>query len=174
MPAPAALIDGELVHLEEDGTTSFAHLQDAIAEARTDELVFYAFDLLHLDGYDLSGAALEDRKAMLAGLVPPDAAGLLRYSDHQVGRGPEFYRHAAGFGLEGIVAKRRDRPYRPGRSKDWLKIKSASRDEFVVIGFAPTRPEAARVWARCSSAIMTGTEPCIMPAASAPGSTTQG
>ena len=114
LPAPAALIDGELVHLEEDGTTSFAHLQDAIAEARTDALVFYAFDLLHLDGYDLSGAALEDRKAMLAGLVPPDAAGLLRYSDHQVGRGPEFYRHAAGYGLEGIVAKRRDRPYRPG------------------------------------------------------------
>ncbi len=142
LPAAAALIDGELVHLEPDGTTSFAHLQDAIAEARTDELVFYAFDLLHLDGCDLSGAALEDRKAALAGLVAPDAAGLLRYSDHQVGRGPEFYRHAAGFGLEGIVAKRRDRPYRPGRSKDWLKIKSAYRDEFVVIGF--TDPAGSR------------------------------
>ncbi len=142
LPVAAALIDGELVHLEEDGTTSFAHLQDAIAAARTDGLVFYAFDLLHLDGYDLGGAALEDRKAALARLVPPDAAGLLRYSDHQIGRGPEFYRHAAGFGLEGIIAKRRDRPYRPGRSKDWLKIKSANRDEFVVIGF--TDPAGSR------------------------------
>ena len=142
LPVAAALIDGELVHLEEDGTTSFAHLQDAIAAERTGGLVFYAFDLLHLDGYDLRGAALEDRKAALAGLVPPDAAGLLRYSDHQIGRGPEFYRHAVGFGLEGIVAKRRDRPYRPGRSTDWLKIKSANRDEFVVIGF--TDPAGSR------------------------------
>ncbi len=142
LPVAAALIDGELVHLEEDGATSFAHLQDAIAASRTDGLVFYAFDLLHLDGYNLSGAALEDRKAALAGLAPPDAAGLLRYSDHQVGRGPEFYRLAAGFGLEGIVAKRRDRPYRPGRSTDWLKIKCANRDEFVVIGF--TDPAGSR------------------------------
>ena len=63
MPVAAALIDGELVHLEPDGTTDFGHLQDAIANERTDPLVFYAFDLLHLDGYDLTGAALEDRKA---------------------------------------------------------------------------------------------------------------
>ncbi len=65
-----ALIDGEIVHLEADGTTDFGHLQDAIANERTDQLVFFAFDLLHLDGYDLTAAALEDRKAALATLIP--------------------------------------------------------------------------------------------------------
>ena len=142
LPVAAALIDGELVHLEPDGTTSFAHLQDAISGAHTEALVFYAFDLLHLDGYNLTGAALEDRKAVLAGLIPPDSAGMLRYSDHQVGRGPEFFRHACGYGLEGIVSKRRDQPYHPGRGNAWLKVKCSNREEFVVIGF--TDPAGTR------------------------------
>jgi bifunctional non-homologous end joining protein LigD len=131
----AALIDGELVHLEADGTSDFGRLQDAIANQRTDELVFFAFDLLYLDGYDLTGTALEDRKAMLAEIVPPSSEGILRFSDHQVGRGPEFFQEAYGYELEGIVSKRRDLPYRPGRSDGWLKIKCSNRDEFVVIGF---------------------------------------
>ncbi len=137
-----ALIDGELVHLEADGTSDFGRLQDAIATGRTDELVFYAFDLLHLDGYDLTGAALEDRKAVLADIIPAHSAGILRYSDHQVGHGPEFFHHACGYELEGIVSKRRDRPYQPGRSDSWLKVKCANRDEFVVIGF--TDPAGTR------------------------------
>jgi bifunctional non-homologous end joining protein LigD len=142
LPVAAALIDGEIVHLEPDGTTDFGHLQDAISNERTDALVFYAFDLLHLDGYDLTGAALEDRKALLAEIVPPHSTGMLRYSDHQVGRGPELLRHACGYGLEGIVSKRRDRPYRAGRSNDWVKAKCANRDEFIVIGF--TDPAGGR------------------------------
>jgi bifunctional non-homologous end joining protein LigD len=142
LSAEAALIDGEIVCLEPDGTTNFGHLQDAISKERTESLVFYAFDLLHLDGYDLTGAVLEDRKALLAELVPPQSAGTLRYSDHQAGRGPEFFRHACDYGLEGIVSKRRDQPYRPGRSTDWLKVKGANRDEFVVIGF--TDPAGGR------------------------------
>ena len=142
LPVTAALIDGEIVHLEPGGTTDFGHLQDAISNERTDSLVFYAFDLLHLDGYDLTGAALEDRKALLAELVPPHSTAMLRYSDHQVGRGPELLRHACGYGLEGIVSKRRDRPYRPGRSNDWVKVKCANRDEFIVIGF--TEPAGGR------------------------------
>ena len=87
----AALIDGELVHLEPDGTTSFAGLQDAISSGKTDALMFFAFDLLYRDGWDLTGAALEDRKAALAEIVPPQAQGMLRYSDHQIGRGPAFF-----------------------------------------------------------------------------------
>ncbi len=142
LPVAATLIDGEIVHLEPDGTTDFGHLQDAISNERTNPLVFYAFDLLHLDGYDLTGAALEDRKALLADLVPPHSTGMLRYSDHQVGRGPELLRHACAYGLEGIVSKRRDRPYRPGRSNDWVKVKCANRDEFIVIGF--TDPAGGR------------------------------
>ncbi len=136
LPVKAALVDGELVHIEPDGTSDFGHLQDAIATGRTEALVFYAFDLLHLDGWDLTGAALEDRKAALASLLPAHDAGIVRYSDHQIGRGPDFFRHACGYQLEGIVSKRRDSPYRAGRHDSWLKIKCANRDDFVVIGFS--------------------------------------
>lgn len=138
----AAVIDGELVDLGPDGTTSFGNLQDKIARAQTDTLVLYAFDLLHLDGWDLTGAALEDRKAALAQIVPPHAAGTLRYSDHQVGSGPAFFRQACRFALEGIVSKRRDKPYRPGRNDTWVKAKCVDREEFVVIGF--TEPAGQR------------------------------
>jgi bifunctional non-homologous end joining protein LigD len=136
LPVEDALIDGELVHVEADGTTDFGHLQDAIANERTVILVFFAFDLLHLDGWNLTAAALEDRKAALASLIPPQAEGTLRYSDHQAGRGPELFDQACGYGLEGIVSKRRDSPYRPGRHDSWLKVKCDNREEFVVIGFS--------------------------------------
>jgi bifunctional non-homologous end joining protein LigD len=142
LPVETALIDGELVALAADGTTSFADLQERIATGRTDDLVFFAFDLLYRDGYDLTGAVLEDRKAALAEIVPHGSAGMIRYSDHQQGRGAEFYRQACQYDLEGTIAKRRDKPYRPGRSADWLKIKCLNRDEFVIVGF--TDPERSR------------------------------
>jgi bifunctional non-homologous end joining protein LigD len=142
LPVDSALIDGELVALAADGTTSFGELQDRIASGDTSGLVFFVFDLLYRDGYDLTGAALEDRKATLAEIVPRQAGGLVRYSDHQAGHGADFFRHACRYGLEGIVAKRRDRPYRPGRSTDWRKIKCVHRDEFVVIGY--TEPSGTR------------------------------
>jgi bifunctional non-homologous end joining protein LigD len=142
LPVASAVLDGELVHLEPNGTTSFSGLQDKIATGRTEALTFFAFDLLYLEGWDLTRAALEDRKAALAELVPPQASGMLRYSDHQAGRGADFFRHACGYALEGIVSKRRDRPYQPGRGAGWLKVKCTCRDEFVVIGF--TDPEGAR------------------------------
>jgi bifunctional non-homologous end joining protein LigD len=143
LPAGSALIDGEVVALAADGTTSFARLQDALARDDTADLVYFAFDLLYRDGWDLTGAPLEDRKAALAALVPPAAEGVLRYSDHQQGRGPDFFRLACSHRLEGIVAKRRDQPYRPGRGSDWLKVKCHKRDEFVVIGY--TEPAGRRL-----------------------------
>jgi bifunctional non-homologous end joining protein LigD len=142
LPVETGLIDGELVALALDGTTSFAELQDRIARGRTDDLVFFAFDLLYRDGYDLTGAALEDRKAALAEIVPHDGSGMVRYSDHQQGRGPEFYRNACKYELEGIISKRRDKPSRPGRGADWLKVKCLNDDEFVIVGF--TDPERSR------------------------------
>jgi bifunctional non-homologous end joining protein LigD len=142
LPVESALIDGELVALAADGTTSFAELQDTIARGDTSGLVFFAFDLLYRDGYDLTGAVLEDRKSALAAVVSPDSGGMVRYSDHQQGRGPDFFRHACRYGLEGTIAKRRDRTYRPGRGSDWRKIKCVQRDEFVVIGF--TEPSGTR------------------------------
>ena len=142
LPLASALIDGEIVHLDPDGTTSFSGLQDAISSGRTDALNFFAFDLLYREGWDLTGAALEDRKAVLAEIIPPHSRGMLRYSDHQIGLGPAFLRQASGFGLEGIVSKRRTDPYRPGRGRSWLKIKCRNREEFVVVGFAD--PEGSR------------------------------
>ena len=142
LPVKSAIIDGELVSLRPDGTTSFGDLQDAIAAGRTEPLTFFAFDLVYRDGWDLGGAALEDRKAALAELIPPEAQGILRYSDHHAGQGPEFLRQAATHGVEGIVAKRRGKPYEPGRGRSWLKIKARNRDEFIIVGF--TDPEGSR------------------------------
>jgi bifunctional non-homologous end joining protein LigD len=138
----SALIDGEVVHLEADGTTSFAGLQDAISGGNTDTLNFFAFDLIYRDGWDLTGAALDDRKAALAEIIPPQAQGMLRLSDHQIDHGPAILRQASSFGVEGIVSKRRADPYRPGRGRSWLKVKCRNRDEFVVVGF--TDPDGSR------------------------------
>jgi bifunctional non-homologous end joining protein LigD len=137
-----ALIDGELVHLAADGTTNFSGLQDAIATGKTGTLNFFAFDLLQRDGWDLTQASLEDRKAALADIISPDTAGILRYSDHQQGQGPAVLRQASSLGLEGIVSKRRDAAYRSGRGGAWLKVKCRNREEIVVIGF--TDPEGKR------------------------------
>src|SRR5439155_358815 len=90
----------------------------------------------------LTGASLEDRKSALSEITPPDAHDMLRYSDHQAGQGPAFLRQACDFALEGIVSKRRDAPYRPGRGASWLKVKCRNREEFVVIAF--TDPEGRR------------------------------
>jgi bifunctional non-homologous end joining protein LigD len=137
-----ALIDGELVQLEPGGTTSFSALQDAISSGRTETLTFFAFDLLHRDGWNLTAVALEDRKAALTDIIPPDAQGMLRYSDHQINHGSAFLRAACAAALEGIISKRRADPYRPGRGTSWLKVKCRNREEFVVVGF--TDPERSR------------------------------
>ncbi|MBV9826191.1 MAG: DNA ligase D [Alphaproteobacteria bacterium] len=142
LPLDTAIIDGELVALAPDGSTSFAALQDAISRGQTGDLVYFAFDLLYHNGYDFTGTALSNRKAALAELIGGDAHGMLRYSDHQEGRGPDFLKFVCGYELEGIVAKRADRPYRGGRSSEWLKVKCLNHDEFVVVGF--TDPAGTR------------------------------
>src|SRR6516165_3988497 len=142
LPVDTALIDGELVHLASDGTTNFSGLQDAIASGKTGSLNFFGFDLVHRDGWDLTQASLEDRKAALADIIPPAAQGMLRYSDHHKGQGAAVLRQASDLGLEGIVSKRRDAAYRPGRGGAWLKVKCRNREEIVVIGF--TDPEGKR------------------------------
>ncbi len=142
LPLDSAVIDGELVHLEPEGTTSFSGLQDAISSGKTGALNFFAFDLLYRDGWNLTGAPLEERKTALAEIIPPNQQGMLRYSDHQIGRGPAFLSQACNIALEGIVSKRRTEPYRPGRSRSWLKSKCRNREEFVIIGH--TDPEGSR------------------------------
>lgn len=146
LPARRALLDGEVVALERDGSTSFRLLQEAISSGNTKNLVYQLFDLPHLDGYDLGDATLLDRKQALAALVRAggfDNTGVLRYSDHLQGQGPAFLERVCERGLEGIISKRADGKYRPGRGKQWLKAKCTRHAEFVVGGY--TDPGGARL-----------------------------
>lgn len=137
----AALLDGEVAIVGRDGRTSFGALQNAGNGGGT--LVYFVFDLLHRDGVDLTGAALEARKQALRALVGGGRTGTLRYSAHVVGGGAAAFRAACRAGLEGIVSKRRDAPYVGGRTRTWVKVKCAHEQELVVGGF--TDPAGSRV-----------------------------
>jgi bifunctional non-homologous end joining protein LigD len=145
LPIDTALIDGEALVEDAAGISDFSGLQAALSEGRADAIVFYAFDLLYIDGYDLRGVPLKERKRVLADLLASqDTKGRIRYSsDFDVG-GDRLLQHVCRLGAEGIVSKRADEPYRSGRAKGWLKAKCADRQEFVVAGYVPstTSPKA--------------------------------
>jgi bifunctional non-homologous end joining protein LigD len=102
----AAYLDGEIAVLGEDGVTSFAALQDALSRGQAQRLTYHVFDLLHLDGRDLRGLPVIERKRVLAPLIAGlPANGPIRYSGHVQGQGPAFYKHACRLGLEGVVSK---------------------------------------------------------------------
>src|SRR5205823_5964341 len=142
LPADQAYLDGELCGVRPDGTTSFSLMQ-AASTGNAAALVFFVFDLLYLDGETLGAAPLRDRKERLRSLLS-GASPALQFSDHQVGRGSEFYEKACELSLEGIVSKRADAPYAPGNRGLWVKVKCLNREEFVVVGW--TDPEGARPW----------------------------
>lgn len=138
LPVRAAHLDGELVALLPDGRSSFHALQHGgkPATAGKATLAYMVFDLLHLDGEDVSRRPLVERKAMLEALLARQEAGAaLRYASHIVGQGPEFLAQARQLGLEGVVSKRGDAPARPGRSDDWRKTKCTRAQELVVGGY---------------------------------------
>ena len=137
LPAHEALIDGELVVEIETGASNFSALQADLSDGRTDRFRFYAFDLLHLDGYDLRDATLADRKGLLERLIGADA-GRLRFSGHFAEKGAVVFQHACRLGLEGVVSKMRESPYRSGRAKSWTKAKCTLSQEFVIGGFVPS------------------------------------
>ena len=144
LPVREAVLDGEICYMLPDHVTGFGELHAAIGDKKTASLVYFIFDLIYLDGYRLDGAGLLDRKALLARILesPPDDR--LRYSEHQIGGGPEFFAAAAATaGLEGIVSKKTDARYWPGRSTNWLKVKAHQREEFIVLGW--TDPDGARL-----------------------------
>lgn len=144
LPVKQAILDGEVVAMRQDGRTDFQTLQNAFRDRRAEELQYIVFDLLYLDGLSLSNVPLEERKHLLAELLSAiSAKSALRYSDHIDGSGPQFQQQACRLELEGIVSKRRDQPYRPGRGTDWLKIKCLHKEEFVIGGF--TEPSGSRV-----------------------------
>ena len=136
LPCDAALLDGEVMAARVDGS-AFSSLQKALKEGHP--LVFFAFDLLSLDGADFRDTPQEERRERLASLLSGvRKGGALRLSEHVVGRGPEVFKRACKAGAEGIISKRIDAPYRGRRSKSWLKVKCTRRQEFVIIGYSPS------------------------------------
>jgi bifunctional non-homologous end joining protein LigD len=136
LDAASALIDGEIVVETDGGISDFSALQDALKRGKTDRFVYYVFDLLHLDGADLAAQPQVERKAALAALLAgTDRDGTLRYSDHFETDGAVVLRHACDMALEGVVSKRRDAPYRSGRSEAWIKSKCGQNQEFVIVGY---------------------------------------
>ncbi len=146
LPVTTALFDGEVVIVQPDGTTSFQALQQYFKNGGSQPLVYYVFDLLHVDGWDVTGATLDDRKKLLEQIVPERKTGAIRMSDHIEGSGADVFAAACKAHLEGIICKRRDRPYSPGRGYDWLKVKCVRREEFVIGGYTPPSGAAHRVW----------------------------
>ena len=132
-----AALDGEVCVQRSDGATSFAALQDALAARAEEQLIYYVFDLTYLDGFDLSRTPLIERKRALAALLDPIAGGAsqIQFSDHFEGDGAAFFAEAARLSLEGIVSKKADAPYAPGRTKTWLKVKCVLSGTFPIIGY---------------------------------------
>jgi bifunctional non-homologous end joining protein LigD len=144
LPAQQALIDGEIVVLDEHGVSRFHDLQKALGEDPDMPLTYFAFDLLFVDGLDLRRCALVDRKNVLRALLGrATKRSSVQFSAHIVGSGRHLVAQACRRDLEGIVSKRVDGSYASGRTRDWVKTKCGMRQEFVVVGY--TQPTGSRV-----------------------------
>jgi DNA ligase D-like protein (predicted ligase) len=141
LPVKQAYLDGELCALSDAGLTSFSAMQAATDARSAEGLVMVLFDLLFLDGEELTGEPLRVRKERLEALLAKAPPGL-QYSEHHLVGGASFHRHACKLGIEGIVSKRLDWPYKPGDRGVWRKVKCLNREEFVVVGW--TDPEGSR------------------------------
>lgn len=141
LDAGSFILDGEAVVLDETGRSDFGLLQQALGgrggKRAADLAMLYAFDLLYLDGHDLTRMDLSERRHMLEDLLASET-GMIRLSEEVDADGAAFLAEACRLGLEGIIAKRRDAPYRPGRGGDWLKIKCVQSDTFLIIGYEPS------------------------------------
>ena len=136
-----AWIDGEVVVMDADGRTSFQALQNALSSDHSSQLHYYAFDLMYLNGYDLRGVPLVERKRLLETILEA-APATLQFSAHIQGSGEAFYAQACKMKLEGMISKRAQSTYRGGRCRDWLKVKCSLRQEMVIGGY--TDPEGTR------------------------------
>jgi bifunctional non-homologous end joining protein LigD len=135
----SALLDGEVVVEDAGGVPSFNLLQADLKASRQDRFRYFLFDLLYCEGFNLTQATLLDRKALLQeilGGLPANSP--IRFSEHLELDGPTMFEHACRLGLEGIVSKRIDVPYRLGRGEHWLKTKCVLRQEFVILGYIPS------------------------------------
>jgi bifunctional non-homologous end joining protein LigD len=134
----SCILDGEYVALDHEGRSNFSDLQAAFQGGKRENLVYFAFDLLHLNGHNVRQLPLLERKAILAELLSQAELGsALRASDHIEGRGPEVFAKACELGAEGVVSKLASAPYSSGRGNAWIKMKCALQQEFVIGGFTP-------------------------------------
>ena len=134
-PASTAILDGEVVAVDSKGRASFQKLQQAMKTGDAG-FIFHVFDLIYLDGFNLTRTPLRSRKSLLESLfesVP--AKSPLRYSDHVVGDGAKFFKQACRYGIEGIVSKLAESAYESTRTRTWVKVKCIKRQEFVIAGF---------------------------------------
>ena len=134
-PASTAILDGEVVAVDSKGRASFQKLQQAMKTGDAG-FIFHVFDLIYLDGANLTRTPLRLRKSLLESLfesVP--AKSPLRYSDHVEGDGAKFFKQACNYGIEGIVSKLADSAYESTRTRTWVKVKCIKRQEFVIAGF---------------------------------------
>jgi bifunctional non-homologous end joining protein LigD len=136
LPAGKLVMDGEIVSVDAGGRPNFSALQDDLKRGRNDRMVYYAFDLLHLDGFDTRAAPLVARKRVLGSFLAEASVPGVMYSEHFVD-GAGLYARASELELEGVVSKRAEAPYRSGRSEDWVKVKCPRRGRFVVVGYVP-------------------------------------
>ena len=138
----SAILDGEAVMLDERGASDFGALQKALGgrggKRSAASAMLYAFDLLYLNGRDLRALRLDERRAMLEGVLAYQPHGSIRPSKEIKTEGAPFLELAGEFGLEGIIAKRRSAPYRSGRGGDWLKVKCVQSESFVIVGYEPS------------------------------------
>ena len=145
--AKEAILDGEIVALDKDGMPRFQLLQPRVGRKSGIEalqghgqIVYYVFDLLYLDGNDLTSCSVVERKEALAQILRP--AAFIKLSEHIVGDGEAFFKQIEKFHLEGMIAKRASSPYLQKRTKDWLKVKTVLRSEVVIGGY--TQPRGSR------------------------------
>jgi bifunctional non-homologous end joining protein LigD len=136
LAAAKLVLDGEIICADRDGRPNFSALQDDLRRGRHDRLAYYAFDLLHFDGFDTRPAPLLERKRVLQSVLSECPAQRIFYSEH-FEDGSGLYARATDMKLEGIISKMADAPYRSGRCEHWLKVKCWRRDRFVVVGFVP-------------------------------------
>ena len=135
LPTRECIIDGEAVVQDEKGLTDFGALQDDLAKGGSDRIVYFAFDLLYLDGHDLRRTPLRERKRLLSDLMGGHGRRL-HLSEHEESSGAAMFKRACQVGIEGIVSKRADAPYVSGRSDSWTKVTCRKRETFIVAGLA--------------------------------------
>lgn len=136
LPVTSAILDGEVIVPDEHGASNFGMLVDALKAGRTSEMAYYVFDLMYLDGVDVTRASLLERKALLETLLSGlSAPSPLRYSAHMACDAQTMFEEACKLGLEGIVSKRIGSGYRSGRRDEWRKTKCLLTDEFVIGGY---------------------------------------